>query len=126
MRTDQPRRGITIVLWRGFWRSIAGLVIFAQVAAAADLCLPERLPGERHAFASVVADGHHDLDSHCTGDSVSANQAPASKAEHPAPDMGVPVIASWDVTPVADSPRVSYALIRAGPSLRLQFRNLRL
>jgi len=125
MRTDQPRRGITIVLWRGFWRSIAGLVIFAQVAAAADLCLPERLPGERHTLAGAVADGYHDLE-HCAGDSASANQAPASKAERPAPDMGVPLIASWDVTPIADSPRVSYALIRAGPSLRLQFRNLRL
>lgn len=127
MRIDQlPTRRIASILWRVFWRSVAGLVIFAQIAAASDLCLPEPLPGEHLALAGAVADDHHDLDSHCVGEAVPANQASAFKLERPAPNMGVPVMASWDVTPVSISPRASYARIRAGPSLRLQFGNLRL
>ena len=125
-RSDQSTRAIASISWRVFWRSVAGLVVFAQIAAAAELCLPERLPDERPALAGPVADGHHDLDSHCIGDSVPAIQASAYKVERPAPDMGVPVLASWDVTPAAGSPRASHALIRAGPSLRLRFQNLRL
>jgi len=119
-------RKIASSIWRGFWRSIAGLIVFAQIAVASDLCVPKRLPGERHTLAGAIADGYHDLDSHCAGDFASANQAPASKMEFPAPDTGVPVIASWDVTPVSSSSPARYALIRAGPALRLQFRNLRL
>jgi hypothetical protein len=126
MSIDQLARGIASIVWRVFWKSIAGLVVFAQIAAASSLCLPERLPHESLALAGAAADDHHDLDSHCTGDAVPANQASASKVERPAADMGVPVVASWDVTPVASTPRVSYALIRAGRSLRLQFQNLRL
>ncbi len=119
-------RRVLGIAWRSLWRSIAGLVIFAQIAAASELCSQERLPDERLALAGAVADDYHDLDSHCAGDFVPAGQASTSKVERPAPDMGAPVLASWDVTPVASSPHVSYALIRAGPSLRLQFGNLRL
>jgi len=126
MWNAQPMRRIASSVWRGFWRSIAGLIVVSQVAVAADLCLPEHPTGERHALAGVVADSHHDLDSHCAGDSASAIQAPASKLEGLVPDVGVPVVESWNLAPVARLPRVSHSLIRAGPSLRLQFHNLRL
>jgi len=105
---------------------VAGLIVFAQVAVAADLCLPDLLPGERHDLVGAVADGYHDLDSHCAGDLAPTSLAPASQAERPAPDLGVPVRTSWEISPGVGTTPAAYASVRAGPSLRLQFRNLRL
>lgn len=117
-------RRLSSIAWRLLWRSVAGLIVFAQVAVASDLCLPEPLPGERLAVA--VADGNHDFTSHCAEDRALTSQAPASQAERPAPDLGVLVRTDWDITSVTGTTPASHAPIRAGPSLRLQFRNLRL
>jgi len=109
---------------RFLWRSVAILIVFAQVAAAAELCLPDRVSD--HAFLGAVADADHGLASHCTGNAVPADQAPASEAKQPAPDVGAPMRTGWDLASSARALHTTHALPRAGPSLRLQYRNLRL
>jgi len=126
MKTDRPGRRIAGIAWRLFWRSVAGLVVFAQVALAADRCLPDRFYGGHQDHATVVA-GAHGLDSHCVSDLVPAHQAPASEAKRLSPDIGgMPALVAWRATPGAGSLWLSHPSARAGPSLRLQFRNLRL
>lgn len=127
MRTGRPKHYVLTATWRCFWRAAGVLLVFAQAAVAADQCLPARVVGERAALVLAVVYDHHDLDAHCVGDLVTPDQAPASEAKRLAPDPGVSAPATWDASPDAgQSWPVSYALARAGPSLRLQFRNLRL
>ena len=127
LKIDRPGRRIAGIAWGFFWRSVAGLFVFAQVAVAADQCLPNLLPGGHQDHAGVVAGGAHDLGSHCVSDLLPADQAPAPEAKRPSPDIGgIPAPAAWRPTPDAGLLPVSHPPARAGPSLRLQFRNLRL
>ncbi len=64
--------------WRLFWRCVAGLLVFAQVAAAADLCVPTAHPDGAMAQVSAPNPGPDDAD--CLGDSVAPDQAPAVDA----------------------------------------------
>lgn len=114
------------MVWRTLWQSVAALLVFAQVAAAAEQCVPERLTGERHVISGAVADANHDLDDHCAGGLAPAAQAPASEAKRVVPDVGVIASAAWRPAPEGAAPPAAYAHARAGPSLPLQFRNLRL
>lgn len=126
MRIDRDMRRIPGVAWRALWRSVAALVVFAQVAAAADQCLPIRPGGEPQA-AVAIADVHHALDPHCASGLVPADQAPASEPKRLAPDMSAAVPAAWSaLAPDAVAPPARHAPTRAGPPLRLQFRNFRL
>ncbi|MCZ7566071.1 MAG: hypothetical protein M5U08_21675 [Burkholderiales bacterium] len=102
---------------------MAALVVLAQVAAAADRCPPTFL---EHQGAVAVADVQHALDAYCASDLVPADQAPASEPKRLATDMAAPVLAVWNASAAAAVPPTSYALARAGPPLRLQFRNFRL
>lgn len=119
-------RGMSGIVGRCLWRSVAALLVFAQVAVAADQCPPVRSAGERAVLTLAVVDDHHGLDAHCVSDLVAPDQAPASEAKRLAPDLGVSTPVAWDLA-LGPSPRpVVAAYARAGPSLRLQFGNLRL
>ncbi|MCL4798892.1 MAG: hypothetical protein KJ025_04850 [Burkholderiales bacterium] len=117
---------LTGIAWRTLWRSVAVLLVFVQVAAAADRCLIERLGAHDDALVGVAADVRHGLDAHCASDLVSTDQAPASEATRLAPAAGTTVPAAWSAAPDTSPLPAAYALARAGPSLLLQFRNLRL
>ena len=110
---------------RFLWTVAAFLLVFAQVAVAADVCLPE-LAGSHQTSVSVVLDVDHGLHSHCAEAGVPSNQAPAPEVKRPAPDMGVPIHAAWSSAPGVSATHRSHEASRAGPSLPLQFRNLRL
>lgn len=113
------------IVTRILWGAVALLLVFAQVASASALCLPG-LAGAHHPSVGAVADTYHGLDSHCADVAVPSNQAPAPEAKRLAPDVGVPMRAAWSISPGVRAARVTFALARAGPSLPLQFRNLRL
>ena len=119
---ESARRGsVTRILWG----AVASLLVFAQIATASELCLPE-LSGAHGRFVGVVADGYHGLDSHCADAAVPSSWAPAPEAKRLAPDAGVPVRTDWHLASNASASRTTHALPRAGPSLRLRYRNLRL
>jgi len=127
LKIDRPGRGLAGVAWRLLWQTVGGLVIFAQIAVAADQCLPNLFPGGHQGHAGVVAGSAHDLDSHCVSDLLPADQAPPPEAKRPSPHIGVmPAPAAWRSTPDPGLTWVSHPPARAGPSLRLRFRNLRL
>jgi len=118
---ETARRSIAT---RTLWGAVALLLVFAQIAAAAELCLQDGVSD--HPFVGAVADADHGFASHCGSDGVPADQAPASEAKRLAPDVGAPLRAAWSVSPSVSATRVTFALARAGPSLPLQFRSLRL
>lgn len=124
MRIDRTMRSIPGIAWRALWRSVVGLLLFAQVAAAAQQCVPAR--GDHEVVIGAVAGAHHGLDEHCLTGLVPAAYAPATEPKRLAPDVGVVALPAWNHAPDAATPPVSLTRVRAGPSLRLQFRNLRL
>jgi len=127
MTSGQLTRTAPSAAWRGFWQSLVVLLLFVQVAAAADRCLPERLSGARATLADMVAQGHHALDVHCPSALGPADQAPAPEAKRLVADVGVPLAKPWNEAPDVAGPQpATYPPVRAGPSIRLQFRNLRL
>ena len=126
LKTELRRRRIAGIAWRFFWQSVAGLVIFAQVAVAADLCLPGHSGGEHQDRLVAVATAPHNLDSHCAIDLLRAKQAPASEAKRLSPDIGLPAPDTWRSAPNAALLPESHPPARAGPSFRVRFRNFRL
>lgn len=123
MLIDRTMRRIPGIAWRTLWRSVVGLLVFAQVAVAAQQCVPA--PGEQQVI-SGVAGVHHGLDEHCLTGLVPAAQAPATEPKRVAPDVGAVAPPAWSPAPDAATPPASLTRVHAGPSLRLQFRNLRL
>lgn len=117
-------------IWRGFSRCLVGLLVFAQIAVAADVCARDRLVGGSASLAIVTETANHfgHSDAHCANRSALAEQASAFEVKRAVPDTesGIGVTRIWVVVPVAGTVRAHFVPPRSGPPLLLQFQKLRL
>ena len=122
-------RSTLTTAWRGFWRGLVGLLVFAQVAVAADQCLADRLLGVPEALSQSGAEHHRAMAAApCVSDLMPANQARASETDRFVPDAGpgIPIAHAWAIAPDAGERARVHALARAAPARPLSFLNLRL
>lgn len=94
--------------WRLFWRCVAGLLVFAQVAAAADLCVSigGQTAPDQPQIASGYAVGAAGAD--CVSDVPAPDQAPVA-------DPGNAISALLGPPPAASGP---WLLLSQSPARR--------
>ncbi len=115
--------------WRLFWRCVAGLLVFAQVAAAADLCVS--IGGEAASDQPQIASGYAAgvASADCVTDVPAPDQAPVTDPGSAISAMlGPPPATSWPSPLLSLSPARRWHDVapahRVSPTLL--FLNLRL
>jgi len=117
-------------LRQGVCRCFVGLLVFAQVAFAADVCVADRLTTGNGllASASAMADLLGDRDAHCANNLSPAFKAPSFELRRDVPDAASDTVLTriWTVSPVDHTALMHYPPARSGPSLALRYQKLRL